>query len=84
MSLSDKWEKTCPVCFKLLSSRKRVCLHCGFDLEKDQDSIKEKREEYIKFRRGKPNPVEMKEKVFTAIALFALLVLMAIIWLRQR
>lgn len=84
MSASDSWDKTCPICFKLLSSRKNVCLHCGFNLETDQESIKEKREEYIKFRRGKPNPIELKEKVFTGIALFILIVLMVIIWYRQQ
>jgi uncharacterized membrane protein YvbJ len=84
MSASDSWDKTCPICFKLLSSRKKVCLHCGFDLEKDQDSIKEKREEYIKFRRGKPNPIELKEKIITAVALLTLVILMLFIWYRQR
>jgi uncharacterized membrane protein YvbJ len=84
MATSDTWEKTCPICFKLLSSRKKVCLHCGFDLEKDQDSIKEKREDYIKFRRGKSNPIELKEKIITGVALFALLIIMMFIWYRQK
>jgi|GEM_PF-1125451 len=83
-AISDTWEKTCPICFKQLSSRKKVCLHCGFDLENDQESIKEKREEYMKFRRGKTNTIELKEKVFTGIALLTLVVLMVFIWHRQR
>lgn len=84
MATSDTWDKTCPICFKLLRSQKKVCLHCGFDLENDQESIKEKREEYLKFRRGKPNPIELKEKVFTGIALLTLVVIMVFIWYRQR
>ncbi len=84
MATSDTWDKTCPICFKLLRSQKKVCLHCGFDLEIDQESIKEKREEYLKFRRGKPNPIELKEKVFTGIALLTLVVIMVFIWYRQR
>ncbi len=84
MATSDTWDKTCPICFKLLRSKKKVCLHCGFDLEIDQESIKEKREEYLKFRRGKPNPIELKEKVFTGIALLTLVVIMVFIWYRQR
>ena len=84
MATSDTWDKTCPICFKLLRSKKKVCLHCGFDLDIDQESIKEKREEYLKFRRGKPNPIELKEKVFTGIALLTLVVIMVFIWYRQR
>ncbi|MFZ4059734.1 MAG: hypothetical protein ACOYK5_00740 [Bacteroidia bacterium] len=53
-------------------------------MENDQESIKEKREEYMKFRRGKTNTIELKEKVFTSIALLTLVVLMVFIWYRQR
>lgn len=84
MSSADSWDKTCPICFKLLRSKKKVCLHCGFNLETDQDSIKEKREEYIKFRRGKPNPIELKEKIFTAVALLVLVSIMVFVWYRQQ
>lgn len=84
MATSETWEKTCPICFKLLSTRKKKCLHCGFDLENDQETIKIKREEYVKFRRGKPNPIELKEKVFTGIALLIVVILMVFIWYQQR
>lgn len=73
-----------PYLFQAIKLKKKSLPALRFQLGNRSRLHQRKREDYIKFRRGKPNPIELKEKVFTGLALFVLIVLMVIIWYRQQ